>query len=77
MTRDWSDVAHARWWYITLYNCVGTGIRASYNMSMTNGESFFDKHFSAEKQGKYAYWMIDQINTAIDMLTPLRFTAFL
>ncbi|XP_077985248.1 transmembrane protein 145-like [Glandiceps talaboti] len=40
-----------RWWYIVLSNCdFDSGIHAHYNMTMTNGDSLWDKHFSADER---------------------------
>ncbi|XP_028401841.1 transmembrane protein 145-like [Dendronephthya gigantea] len=43
--------ARARWWYIAVSNCKSSkGLRLKYNMVLTNGETFWRKHFSADEQ---------------------------
>ncbi|XP_042227156.1 transmembrane protein 145-like isoform X2 [Homarus americanus] len=39
-----------RWWFIAVSNCESTkGLELSYRLTMTNGYSFWDKHFSADE----------------------------
>lgn len=40
----------ARWWYIAVSNCKTTkGLKMRYHMELTNGESFWSRHFSADE----------------------------
>ncbi|XP_077985071.1 transmembrane protein 145-like [Glandiceps talaboti] len=40
-----------RWWYIVLANCDSdSGIDVDYKLTMTNGDSLWDKHFSADER---------------------------
>ncbi|XP_059920152.1 transmembrane protein 145 [Gadus macrocephalus] len=41
-----------RWWYIALSKCGGEGLQLEYEMNLTNGQSFWTKHFSADEFGK-------------------------
>ncbi|XP_043936721.1 transmembrane protein 145 isoform X2 [Protopterus annectens] len=40
-----------RWWYIALSKCGGDGLELEYEMKLTNGQSFWTKHFSADEFG--------------------------
>ncbi|XP_071842865.1 transmembrane protein 145-like isoform X3 [Apostichopus japonicus] len=41
-----------RWWYLVIDNCESAnGLVARYKLTMTNGDSFFRKHFSADQFG--------------------------
>ncbi|KAK1151842.1 transmembrane protein 145 isoform X1 [Acipenser oxyrinchus oxyrinchus] len=40
-----------RWWYIALSKCGGDGLELEYEMKLTNGNSFWTKHFSADEFG--------------------------
>ncbi|XP_063960084.1 transmembrane protein 145-like [Lytechinus pictus] len=41
-----------RWWYIVLSNCnAGHGLLMNYKLTMTNGEDWWYKHFSADQFG--------------------------
>uniref|UniRef100_A0AAV2MAK1 Intimal thickness related receptor IRP domain-containing protein n=1 Tax=Knipowitschia caucasica TaxID=637954 RepID=A0AAV2MAK1_KNICA len=40
-----------RWWYIALSKCGGDGLQLEYEMNLTNGKSFWTKHFSADEFG--------------------------
>ncbi|KAM8735884.1 transmembrane protein 145 [Acanthopagrus schlegelii] len=40
-----------RWWYIALSKCGGDGLRLEYEMKLTNGQSFWTQHFSADEFG--------------------------
>ncbi|GLD72112.1 transmembrane protein 145, partial [Lates japonicus] len=40
-----------RWWYIALSKCGGDGLQLQYEMKLTNGLSFWTKHFSADEFG--------------------------
>ncbi|TKS82324.1 Transmembrane protein 145 [Collichthys lucidus] len=40
-----------RWWYIALSKCGGDGLRLEYEMELTNGQSFWTRHFSADEFG--------------------------
>uniref|UniRef100_A0A8C5CGX4 Transmembrane protein 145 n=1 Tax=Gadus morhua TaxID=8049 RepID=A0A8C5CGX4_GADMO len=40
-----------RWWYIALSKCGGEGLQLEYEMKLTNGQSFWTKHFSADEFG--------------------------
>ena len=43
--------ARARWWFIVVSNCKSNkGLKLRYHMELTNGESFWRKHFSADEQ---------------------------
>uniref|UniRef100_A0A3B4WDW0 Transmembrane protein 145 n=1 Tax=Seriola lalandi dorsalis TaxID=1841481 RepID=A0A3B4WDW0_SERLL len=38
-----------RWWYIALSKCGGDGLQLEYEMKLTNGQSFWTQHFSADE----------------------------
>ncbi|KAI4572083.1 hypothetical protein MJG53_020954 [Ovis ammon polii x Ovis aries] len=38
-----------RWWYIALSKCGGDGLQLEYEMVLTNGKSFWTRHFSADE----------------------------
>ncbi|KAK7147361.1 hypothetical protein R3I94_010012 [Phoxinus phoxinus] len=40
-----------RWWYIALSKCGGDGLQLEYEMTLTNGQSFWTEHFSADEFG--------------------------
>ncbi|XP_078507444.1 transmembrane protein 145 [Lissotriton helveticus] len=40
-----------RWWYIALSKCGGDGLELEYEMVLTNGKSFWTRHFSADEFG--------------------------
>ncbi|XP_063108910.1 transmembrane protein 145 isoform X3 [Cavia porcellus] len=40
-----------RWWYIALSKCGGEGLQLEYEMVLTNGKSFWTRHFSADEFG--------------------------
>ncbi|XP_069041432.1 transmembrane protein 145 [Lepisosteus oculatus] len=40
-----------RWWYIALSKCGGEGLELEYEMKLTNGQSFWTRHFSADEFG--------------------------
>ncbi|RXN30427.1 transmembrane protein 145-like [Labeo rohita] len=45
-----------RWWYIALSKCgvsadTGDGLQLEYEMTLTNGQSFWTQHFSADEFG--------------------------
>ncbi|XP_066528431.1 transmembrane protein 145 isoform X2 [Hoplias malabaricus] len=40
-----------RWWYIALSKCGGGGLQLEYEMKLTNGQSFWTQHFSADEFG--------------------------
>ncbi|KAJ8289820.1 hypothetical protein GJAV_G00005710 [Gymnothorax javanicus] len=40
-----------RWWYIALSKCGGDGLQLEYEMTLTNGQSFWTRHFSADEFG--------------------------
>ncbi|TRY84545.1 hypothetical protein DNTS_001300, partial [Danionella cerebrum] len=40
-----------RWWYIALSKCGGDGLMLEYEMTLTNGQSFWTQHFSADEFG--------------------------
>ncbi|XP_062967161.1 transmembrane protein 145 isoform X3 [Cynocephalus volans] len=40
-----------RWWYIALSKCGGDGLQLDYEMVLTNGKSFWTRHFSADQFG--------------------------
>ncbi|KAJ8376973.1 hypothetical protein SKAU_G00075530 [Synaphobranchus kaupii] len=40
-----------RWWYIALSKCGGEGLQLEYEMKLTNGKSFWTRHFSADEFG--------------------------
>ncbi|KAF4075943.1 hypothetical protein AMELA_G00224730 [Ameiurus melas] len=40
-----------RWWYIVLSKCGGGGLQLEYEMTLTNGQSFWKQHFSADEFG--------------------------
>ncbi|CAH2318809.1 transmembrane 145 isoform X2 [Pelobates cultripes] len=40
-----------RWWYIALSKCGGDGLQLEYEMTLTNGKSFWTRHFSADEFG--------------------------
>nr|XP_005999202.2 PREDICTED: transmembrane protein 145 [Latimeria chalumnae] len=40
-----------RWWYIALSKCGGDGLELEYELNLTNGNSFWTKHFSADEFG--------------------------
>ncbi|XP_051575967.1 transmembrane protein 145 [Myxocyprinus asiaticus] len=40
-----------RWWYIALSKCGGDGLQLEYEMTLTNGQSFWTQHFSADEFG--------------------------
>ncbi|KAK3541524.1 hypothetical protein QTP86_028648 [Hemibagrus guttatus] len=40
-----------RWWYIVLSKCGGGGLQLEYEMKLTNGQSFWKQHFSADEFG--------------------------
>ncbi|TWW54622.1 Transmembrane protein 145 [Takifugu flavidus] len=40
-----------RWWYIALSKCGGDGLQLEYEMKLTNGQSFWTQHFSADEFG--------------------------
>ncbi|CAB1333993.1 unnamed protein product [Coregonus sp. 'balchen'] len=40
-----------RWWYIALSKCGGEGLQLEYEMKLTNGQSFWTQHFSADEFG--------------------------
>ncbi|XP_025922446.1 transmembrane protein 145-like, partial [Apteryx rowi] len=37
-----------RWWYVALSKCGGDGLQLEYEMVLTNGKSFWTRHFSAD-----------------------------
>uniref|UniRef100_W5L7F1 Transmembrane protein 145 n=1 Tax=Astyanax mexicanus TaxID=7994 RepID=W5L7F1_ASTMX len=41
-----------RWWYIALSKCGGGGLQLEYEMKLTNGQSFWTQHFSADEFGE-------------------------
>ncbi|KAL7981016.1 hypothetical protein Chor_005250, partial [Crotalus horridus] len=38
-----------RWWYVVLSKCGGDGLELEYEMILTNGKSFWTRHFSADE----------------------------
>nr|XP_025977007.1 transmembrane protein 145 [Dromaius novaehollandiae] len=38
-----------RWWYVALSKCGGDGLQLEYEMVLTNGKSFWTRHFSADE----------------------------
>ncbi|CAM4679842.1 unnamed protein product [Lepidochelys olivacea] len=40
-----------RWWYVALSKCGGDGLQLEYEMILTNGKSFWTRHFSADEFG--------------------------
>ncbi|XP_076135731.1 transmembrane protein 145 [Alosa pseudoharengus] len=40
-----------RWWYIALSKCGGEGLLLEYELKLTNGQSFWTQHFSADEFG--------------------------
>ncbi|XP_067317902.1 transmembrane protein 145-like [Anolis sagrei] len=40
-----------RWWYVALSKCGGDGLELDYEMILTNGKSFWTRHFSADEFG--------------------------
>ncbi|XP_039208129.1 transmembrane protein 145 isoform X1 [Crotalus tigris] len=40
-----------RWWYVVLSKCGGDGLELEYEMILTNGKSFWTRHFSADEFG--------------------------
>ncbi|XP_053908564.1 transmembrane protein 145 isoform X2 [Cuculus canorus] len=40
-----------RWWYVALSKCGGDGLELEYEMVLTNGQSFWTRHFSADEFG--------------------------
>jgi len=43
--------SRARWWYLVLANCgTSLGLKLKYKLTLTNGDSFWRKHFSADEQ---------------------------
>uniref|UniRef100_A0A8D3CJZ2 Transmembrane protein 145 n=1 Tax=Scophthalmus maximus TaxID=52904 RepID=A0A8D3CJZ2_SCOMX len=40
-----------RWWYIALSKCGGEGLQLEYEMKLTNGQSLWTQHFSADEFG--------------------------
>ncbi|CAM5135493.1 unnamed protein product [Natator depressus] len=40
-----------RWWYVALSKCGGDGLELEYEMILTNGKSFWTRHFSADEFG--------------------------
>ncbi|KAM5209996.1 transmembrane protein 145 isoform 1-T1 [Hipposideros larvatus] len=40
-----------RWWYIAVSKCGGDGLQLEYEMVLTNGKSFWTRHFSADEFG--------------------------
>ncbi|XP_054667297.1 transmembrane protein 145 [Grus americana] len=40
-----------RWWYVALSKCGGDGLELEYEMVLTNGKSFWTRHFSADEFG--------------------------
>ncbi|KYO40874.1 transmembrane protein 145 [Alligator mississippiensis] len=38
-----------RWWYVALSKCGGDGLELEYEMVLTNGKSFWTRHFSADE----------------------------
>ena len=57
-TRDW-NLPRSRWWYVTVINCYGDGISDFvYNITMLNGNSPMNMHFSAEEMCKYTIFKI-------------------
>ncbi|XP_074837453.1 transmembrane protein 145 isoform X2 [Carettochelys insculpta] len=40
-----------RWWYVALSKCGGDGLQLEYEMVLTNGKSFWTRHFSADEFG--------------------------
>ncbi|KAM6298476.1 transmembrane protein 145 [Podargus strigoides] len=40
-----------RWWYVALSKCGGEGLELEYEMVLTNGKSFWTRHFSADEFG--------------------------
>ncbi|XP_072776887.1 transmembrane protein 145 isoform X3 [Taeniopygia guttata] len=40
-----------RWWYVALSKCGGGGLELEYEMVLTNGDSFWTRHFSADEFG--------------------------
>uniref|UniRef100_A0AAY4ALA5 Transmembrane protein 145 n=1 Tax=Denticeps clupeoides TaxID=299321 RepID=A0AAY4ALA5_9TELE len=40
-----------RWWYIALSKCGGDGLQLEYELKLTNGQSFWTQHFSADEFG--------------------------
>ncbi|KAK2088577.1 hypothetical protein P7K49_034484 [Saguinus oedipus] len=50
-----------RWWYIALSKCGGDGLQLEYEMVLTNGKSFWTRHFSADEfggGGVQTTWMV-------------------
>ena len=43
--------ARPRWWYLSLSNCNSPRYSLNYSLTFTNGDTFFDKHFSADEAG--------------------------
>uniref|UniRef100_A0A8C8VJK0 Transmembrane protein 145 n=1 Tax=Pelusios castaneus TaxID=367368 RepID=A0A8C8VJK0_9SAUR len=41
-----------RWWYMALSKCGGDGLELEYEMILTNGKSFWTRHFSADEFGE-------------------------
>jgi len=43
--------SRARWWYVVFSQCGAShGLTVKYRMEMTNGDTFWKKHFSADEQ---------------------------
>ncbi|CAM9759608.1 unnamed protein product [Lampetra fluviatilis] len=40
-----------RWWYIVLSKCEGGGLVVDFELTLTNGDSFWTRHFSADEFG--------------------------
>ncbi|XP_058684373.1 transmembrane protein 145-like, partial [Poecile atricapillus] len=40
-----------RWWYVALSKCGGGGLELEYELVLTNGDSFWSRHFSADEFG--------------------------
>ncbi|KAL2084239.1 hypothetical protein ACEWY4_019757 [Coilia grayii] len=40
-----------RWWYIALSKCGGDGLQLEYELKLSNGQSFWTQHFSADEFG--------------------------
>ncbi|XP_074427655.1 uncharacterized protein LOC141736905, partial [Larus michahellis] len=40
-----------RWWYVALSKCGGDGLELEYEMVLTNGKTFWTRHFSADEFG--------------------------
>lgn len=47
--------SRARWWYFAVSNCDNPNgvIKMKYSLTLTNGESFWQKHVSADEHGRF------------------------